>query len=150
MNGYLDFIEFLIKASEYDIVLTNEHLNSLWTQFIIFANCIEESNCLFLHLMKHKSIGKTAFLILNEDNVEYLLTGCFLKAERFNIKTMNNISYTCFESLVIEYNIKYGNLEQEDTKLVTVKPNVIGMTQLWNIAFESPDIDVLPLINHFL
>lgn len=152
MRAFFEFLEFLIDETDHSVEVNSDKLKEIWQAFVLKATCVEESNFLFLHLMKSKGEGESAsslsIISSNKPSLVYkeLINNYFRNEGMFKISSMNNISYNCFKALFVALNINLGYVKQEKDKLLTLSKDIVGIEFFRQAAFDCLDKEVCPFL----
>ena len=144
LRASFEFLEYLVNETSGSFIFKEEYIQLLWDAFIINSASIEETNYLFLNFMKTKTATekKVNYLFLSDSMALHLFKKYFLRKDEYNCFCSSKMALNCFKSFFLYYNIKEGNLEWLNHKIVITTDRQAGVTMLWNIAFLSTDSEV--------
>ncbi len=75
----------------------------------------------------------------------------FVKAESFQMQTVNGAAYECYRDTMVRYNVCKGNIKSEkDGKLAVSSYPLDGLNMLRNTALSAPDREVREQASQFL
>ena len=147
VEEYLNFIDFLIIASNFSSSISNDLFEDLWLAYAGMPKpnlrnklCSWEREIFFKALQNCIEVkNKKEYTLVSDANCTHLFLNCILNPDRFNLINMDTDAFVCFNYLFYRHNLIKGGMKNDPKNTPYLSnPNLIdGVKELFIIAFNT-------------
>ncbi len=136
----LDFIEYIHCSSDFQILLSLHHINSLWECFVSHPGTHKDSVVFYKWLSKGLNFRRSP---IKRDDLTHIFEQFFCNSTKFDATTVTTEAFRCFTQFMLQVNYYERNIEMRGYVFVNRnKETIKGLAELIQIILQAEDVDV--------